>query len=85
MTERIAQLEGAIRDRINKRRLQSLLLEHTEDWNVLCSALDVIGDTELALDAYLGHSPIQDIGLQYLHVYGALQLLLDSCSEISIT
>jgi hypothetical protein len=35
----------------------------------------VVGDTELGLRAYLDHPHIEDSGLCYLHVYGALQLL----------
>lgn len=75
MASEIATLEGKIRDRINARRKQHELLDRKADWNRLCSALDVIGDTEYGLDAYLAHPPIEDVGLKYLHVYGALQLL----------
>jgi hypothetical protein len=71
----IIDLESKIRDRINQRRKQQELLARSADWNRLCSALDVVGDTELALDAYLEQEPIKDIGLCYLQVYGALQLL----------
>jgi hypothetical protein len=71
----IAQLEDQIRDRINARRMQYALIRRGADWNKLCSALDVIGDTELGLTAYLTHSAIEEPGLCYLHVYGALQLL----------
>ena len=75
MVSTIAKLEEKIRDRINDGRKQHELLGRSADWNRLCSGLDVIGDTELALDSYLAHNPIQDIGVRYLHVYGALQLL----------
>ncbi len=71
----IADLESEIRDRINARRLQHDLLQRSEDWNKLCSALDVIGDTELGLAAYMSHPAVTDTGLSYLYVYGALQLL----------
>jgi len=75
MSTSIAELETKIRDRINARRKQHELLSRTADWNRLCSALDVIGDTEIGLDAYLSHAQVVDIGVRYLHVYGALQLL----------
>ncbi len=75
MDENIAALEEVIRTRVNSGRKQNEMLGRTADWNRLCSALDVIGDTELALDSYLKHSVIEDTGIQYLHVYGALQLL----------
>ena len=71
----IADLEDEIRTRINARRLQNDLIQRSADWNKLCSALDVIGDTELGLAAYLTHPQIDDAGLCYLHVYGALQIL----------
>lgn len=71
----IAELESKVRDRINRRRKLHQLLSRSSDWNKLCSALDVVGDTELALDAYLKQPSVDDIGLCYLHVYGALQLL----------
>ena len=71
----ISELEDEIRERINRRRKQHELLTRSGDWHKLCSALDVVGDTELALDAYLGHPVVEHIGLRYLFVYGALQLL----------
>jgi hypothetical protein len=79
----IAELESKIRDRINKGRRQSELLNRSADWNRLCSSLDIIGDTELALDSYLKQSHIDDIGLCYLHVYGALQLLQTQQDAVS--
>ena len=75
MSINIAALETKIRDRINSRRKQHELLGRAADWNCLCSGLDVIGDTELALDAFLNHPLVDDLGVKYLHVYGALQLL----------
>ncbi len=71
----IVALEDQIRDRINARRKQHELISRSADWNKLCSALDVIGDTELGLTAYLEHPAVEEPGLCYLHVYGALQLL----------
>lgn len=85
MNDTIADLEAKIRDRINSRRKQHELLTRKADWNRLCSALDVIGDTELGLDAYMAHAIVEDAGIQYLHVYGALQLLQtqqDAVAEI---
>lgn len=72
---KIVALEDQIRDRINARRKQHELISRGADWNKLCSALDVVGDTELGLTAYLAHPATEDPGLCYLHVYGALQLL----------
>lgn len=75
MTTTVRDLESKIRDRINLRRKQHQLLGRSADWNQLCSALNVVGDTELGLDSYLAHEPVSDIGVRYLLVYGALQLL----------
>ena len=75
MSTTVRDLESKIRDRINSRRRQHQLLSRSADWNRLCSALDVVGDTEMGLDSYLAHEPVSDIGVRYLHVYGALQLL----------
>ena len=71
----ITELESEIRDRINRRRPQHELLSRVADWNRLCSALDVIGDTELALTAYLAQPHMESIGLWYVFAYGTLQLL----------
>lgn len=85
MNTAIHDLETKIRDCINARRKQHELLSRSADWNRLCSALDVVGDTELGLDSYLAHPPVEDAGVRYLHVYGALQLLQtqqDAAAEI---
>lgn len=71
----LPELESEVRDLINHHRKQHALLQHSADWNKLCSALDVVGDTELALDAYLSHNGVEDVGLRYLFIYGALQIL----------
>jgi hypothetical protein len=65
-----------IRDLINAPRKRALLLKDRAVWGKLCSSLDVVGDTELALEAYLARktSP-QDTGELYLLMYGVLQVL----------
>lgn len=73
----ISKLGQQIRNRINDPSMRHPLLNKPDlvEWNKLCSALDVIGDTELALDAYLDHPKVESLGLRYLFVYGVLQLL----------
>lgn len=44
-------------------------------WDQLCSCLDVIGDSELAIAAYLDREFGGSIGEHYLAVYGLLQAL----------
>ena len=44
-------------------------------WNVLCSLMDVLNDTELAKENFIkygigGPTKISDIGEQYLRLYG---------------
>jgi len=71
----ISELEREIRDIINNPRKQYALLQDTAAWNMLCSCLDVVGDTELSFDACLKQREVKDDGKKYLLVYGALQAL----------
>lgn len=65
-----------IRDLINKPRKQHLLLRDKEFWNQLCSSLDVLQDTDLALDSYLEKDFPEETGEKYLRIYGLLQSLI---------
>ena len=65
-----------IRDLINSPRKQNELLGKNALWLMLCSCMDTIQDTEIALESYL----TEDIdnsqrGKNYLNTYGALQAL----------
>ena len=76
MTE-IEQLVDEIRNNINKPRKKHALLQNHVLWMMLCSALDVIEDTDSCLDGFL----ITDIdklniGSKYIFVYGTLQALV---------
>ena len=67
-----------IRDLINKPRKQSVLLQNNAMWLMLCSCMDVVQDTEEALESYLMKDKDDDSsgqGSKYLLVYGALQAL----------
>ncbi len=70
----IQNLESKIRNLINRPRRQYKILQDTSAWNQLCSCLDVIGDTELAISAYYDAIP-KNISETYLLVYGILQTL----------
>ena len=74
-TPSISELKTEIRDFINRPRRQNELLADPASWNTLCSALDVIGDTELALEAYLKWERVSEDGEKYLLVHGALQVM----------
>ena len=71
----LSELESEIRDIINNPRKQHALLQNTAAWNMLCSCLDVAGDTELSFDAFLQQCEVKNDGEKYLWVYGALQAL----------
>jgi len=67
----IDELEREIREMINAPRRHEQLRANSYDFSQLCSSLDVIGDTELALEAYLaGSGGGQSDGDLYLRVYG---------------
>jgi hypothetical protein len=70
-----SQLEDRIRGIINKPRKQYALIQDTAAWNMLCSCLDIIGDTELAIGAFLAKRKVEYEGERYILVYGALQAL----------
>jgi hypothetical protein len=82
----IHELESQIRDFINTPRRQAALIEEKAVWGMLCSSLDVIGDTELAMEAYLkGGGEIAksrakadhliETGGLYVNLYGILQIV----------
>jgi hypothetical protein len=76
----IREVEIKIRDRINDARRKTALLRDRAKWAMLCSSLDVIGDTELATASYLSRGALADEGLRdtgnlYVILYGMLQVL----------
>lgn len=64
-----------IRDYVNEPRHQQRLLSIRFSWNQLCSAMDVIDDVDLALEAYLAAEFPNEPGEKYLRTYGVLQAL----------
>jgi tetratricopeptide (TPR) repeat protein len=71
----IDELEQQIRDFINNPRKRHALMQDTAAWNMLCSCLDTVGDTELAISAYEQSSKPPTVAATYLLVYGILQAL----------
>jgi hypothetical protein len=69
-------LVQAIREVVNSPSWKHPILAQNREWDRLCAALDVLGDTELALDHYLEAWPPRDVGGQYLFIYGALQAMV---------
>lgn len=71
----VGGLEQQIRGFINNPRKKYALLQDTAAWNMLCSCLDLIGDTELAIAVYDQAQHPESEGGKYLLVYGILQTL----------
>jgi len=71
----IEELVQEIRDFINSQPKQHTLRQRTASWNMLCSCLDLIGDTELAISSYYNTTADGEYVKKYLLVYGILQSL----------
>jgi hypothetical protein len=77
MVSTISTYEQELRNLINAPRRHWLLRRDPHRFNQVCSALDVIGDTEMALDAYLSKEHQHaSTGQRYLDIYGVLQVLV---------
>lgn len=75
-SESVRDLEIAVRDRVNDPKLGPRLRKNQKAWNEIVSSLDVLGDTEVAFDAYERDAPSKSgVGLRYLLLYGVLQAL----------
>lgn len=73
MTSSISDINRAIRDLINEPRLNAVVRKDHLKFNQLCSALDLIGDTEHAVAAYWELPSEVDLGIRYLALYGLWQ------------
>ena len=69
----IPELEAGIRDLINEPRKSRLLRSRRYVWDQLCASLDVIGDSQLAIDAFPTAATTRNHGALYLSIYGLLQ------------
>jgi hypothetical protein len=67
--------ERRVRDLINEPRLRQVLLNDLAKWFQLCSSLDVLGDTSMAVHAYTQLPPEKDSSKLYLFIYGLFQAL----------
>lgn len=61
---------------INDRRKQYILFKNRPAWAQLCSSLDVIGDSVLAIESYSALRLQSEPGPMYLVMYGLLQALV---------
>lgn len=69
----VNHLIEAVRSHINTHRYQVVLLKNSGNWNQICSSLDVVGDSLLAIKSYHGQKYPEDVGLKYIYTYGVLQ------------
>ena len=70
----VGELETRVRDCINGPRVHhALYSKDLKGFFVVCSALDAIGDTTLAIEAYRGLQEAASYGERYLRLYGLLQ------------
>ena len=65
---------------INAPRKRAILMRDRSNWFQVCSSLDVIEDTNLAIDAYVDGRIVSTVdghayGTEYLAIYGLLQSL----------
>jgi hypothetical protein len=71
----IRRAEETIRGFISCPPRQPQLLPDERRWSMVCSALDVVGDTQAAIAAYADILPSEAFGRAYLVTYGLLQTL----------
>jgi len=82
----IIQLTESVRNHINTHRYQVVLLKDSANWNQICSSLDVVGDSLVAIESYHKADFPEDLGLKYIYTYGVLQalfLLQDAVRHLS--
>ena len=68
-------LEQEIRDIFNISRRHRISQRNKAAFNQTCSAMDVIGDTEMALNEFASCEENFDTGISYILSYGVLQAL----------
>ena len=71
----VAEVAHRVRDLINEPRTHALLRRDESSFNVLCSCLDAIEDTQQGIDCYPMDSTERESGPLYVMLYGILQIL----------
>lgn len=79
----MSELLRQIRIYVNESWQRYLLLQDTANWNLLCSSMDTIGDTEIAVESYLQSDTPKNDGDKYIALYGILQVLFVQQDVIS--
>lgn len=77
MDDPVARAEERIREIVTSPRRRDALMRNPQEWGQLTSALDAVGDTQLAVRAYIDEDPDPDVstGRLYLLAHGLLQAL----------
>ncbi|WP_439182247.1 hypothetical protein [Carboxylicivirga taeanensis] len=71
----VEKRENRIRDLVNHPWKLQALLEDKAKWNKLCASMDVIGDTQLAINDFFSLPSFSSNNGGYLYLYGLLQAL----------
>ena len=73
---RISALEHQVRDFVNNANLyEKYFKSRLDEWNALCVAMDILGDTCVALEYYEDSGMGDTDGEKYLKLYGLLQAI----------
>ena len=82
----IQKLTDRIREYANHAWRRELLYQDKAKWNKMWASMDVIGDTQLAIDFYAALPNFNSNNGGYLYIYGLLQSLFvqqDACLHIN--
>lgn len=82
----VEQKNRKIRDLVNHSHIKAQLLEDKIKWSKICSSMDVIGDTQCAINYYFSLSSFNSYDEGYILIYGLLQsffLQQDAVSSLS--
>jgi hypothetical protein len=72
----ITELMVSIRECVNDTIVKNHLIQNTGKWHQICSCMDSIEDTELAVESYIKNYEPKDEGEKYLLLYGLLQTMI---------
>jgi len=87
MENKITDREHRIRDLVNDPWQRELIFTDKVKWNKVCSCMDVIGDSQMAISDYLKLPEFSASNGGYLYLYGLLQaffLQQDAVNHLSI-
>lgn len=83
----ITKKQQRIRELVNHLKQRELILSDKVKWNKTCSCMDVIGDSQIAIEDYFKLTPFSYSNGGYLFLYGLLQaffLQQDAINHLSL-